>query len=293
LLKDKIIKKNINKVNNVMSNFAGRPFKVVVTGISIFMVILPLYWLFINSVKYEQDYMAVPPVIIPAKITFGNYVRIFINDGVASAMYNSIVIAVVATVICVFFGSLAAYSIVKGKSSKKLRNAFAFWFLIQKMYPAIATAIPIFLVMRKLDLIDTQVSLIIMNVSFNLPLIIWLLIGFFEDVPNEIEESGMIDGCNMWQRYFHLIIPITKPALIASAILTFVGTWNEFLFAAILSVRRAKTLPVIIAGFITDRGLEWGPMAAMGVILIIPVIIIVWALQKDFVAGLSMGSVKG
>lgn len=121
---------------------------------------------------------------------------------------------------------------------------------------------------------------------------IWRM-GFFQEVPKAIEESGMIDGCSMARRFFLLVLPVVKPGLIASSILTFVGTWNEFLFAAILSVRKAKTLPAIIAGFITDRGLEWGPMAATGVTIIVPVFILVWLLQKDFVQGLTLGSVKG
>jgi len=146
--------------------------------------------------------------------------------------------------------------------------------------------------MRKLGLIDTKLSLIIMNVSFNLPFVIWLMMGFFEDIPKELEDSGKIDGANMWQRFYYLILPLTKPGIVASAILTFVAAWYEFLFAIILSIRRAKTLPVMIAGFIADRSLEWGPMAAMGITIIVPVVIIVWTLQKDFVKGLTMGAVK-
>jgi len=135
-------------------------------------------------------------------------------------------------------------------------------------------------------------ALIIMNTSFNLPLVIWLMIGFFNEIPASIEESAVLDGCNLWQRFCLMAIPITKPGLIASGILTFIATWNEFLFAVILSVKRSKTLPVVIAGFITDRGLEWGQMAATSAIIIVPVVILVWASQKDFVKGLMMGAVK-
>jgi len=284
--------KDVDKVGQITSNFLSRPFKWIMVTLSTFMVIFPLYWLTTSAVKLKQDYMASPPVFLPTHITLNNFVEIFTNDGVTQGFINSIVVAVFATLLCVVFGSLAAYSIVKGNMSKKLKNAFGFWFLIQKMYPAIATAIPIYLVVRNLHLMDTQLALIIMNVSFNLPLIIWLMIGFFEDVPDGIEEAGKIDGCNMWQRFWLLVVPIAKPGLIASSILTFIAAWNEFLFACILTVSRAKTLPVIIAGFITDRGLEWGPMAAMGVVLIVPVVILVWSLQKDFVKGLSMGAVK-
>ena len=197
-----------------------------------------------------------------------------------------------STAICVFFGSLSAYAIAKGALSKALKNLFALIFMIQKMYPAISTAIPVYLVMRKIGLIDTRIGLIIMNVSFNLPLVVWLMIGFFQDLPEEIEQAGVIDGCTMWQRFVHLALPITKPGLVAASILTFVGAWNEFLFAAILSINKSKTLSVIISGFITDRGLEWGPMAATAVVVIVPLTILVWILQKDFVAGLAMGAVK-
>ncbi len=148
------------------------------------------------------------------------------------------------------------------------------------------------LVMRH-NLIDTKTALIIMNTSFNLPLVIWLMMGFFEQLPKELEESAMLDGCGFTKRFFKIIFPLTKPGMIASAILAFVGAWNEFLFACILSVNKSKTLPVVIAGFITDRGLEWGPMAATAVITLVPVLILVWALQKHFVQGLAMGAVKG
>ena len=147
--------------------------------------------------------------------------------------------------------------------------------------------------MRNLHLMDTLAALIIMNTSFNLPLVIWLMMGFFEQLPFELEESAMLDGCGFARCFFNIIMPITKPGLIASAILTFVATWNEFLFAVILSIKRSKTLPVVIAGFITDRGLAWGPMAATAVITLLPVILLVWLVQKDFVNGLAMGAVKG
>ena len=165
--------------------------------------------------------------------------------------------------------------------------------MVQKMYPAIATAIPVYLVMRSLKLIDTLLAMIIMNTSFNLPLVIWLMMGFFEQVPYELEESAMLDGSGFTHRFFNIILPITKPGLVASAILTFTATWNEFLFAVILSINKSKTLPVVIAGFITDRGLAWGPMAASALVTLVPVVILTLLVQKDFVKGMAMGAVKG
>ena len=277
----------------VIGDFAGRPIRVIIVVISLIAILFPLYWLIANSLRTKTDYLANPPILFNAPVTFQNYQKILVENGIYKQFANTFVVAAVSTIIAVVFGSMAAYSTVRGRIAKKIRNFFGLWFMIQKMYPAIATAIPVYLVMRNLRLIDTRFALIIMNTSFNLPLVIWLMMGFFEQIPLELEESAKIDGANFVQRFFRIVFPVTTPGIIASAILAFVGAWNEFLFAVILSVNRSKTLPVVIAGFITDRGLEWGPMAATAVITLLPILVVVWALQKNFVQGLAMGAVKG
>ena len=277
----------------VIGDFAGRPIRVIIVVISLIAILFPLYWLIANSLRTKTDYLANPPILFNAPVTFQNYQKILVENGIYKQFANTFVVAAVSTIIAVVFGSMAAYSTVRGRIAKKIRNFFGLWFMIQKMYPAIATAIPVYLVMRHLRLIDTRFALIIMNTSFNLPLVIWLMMGFFEQIPLELEESAKIDGANFVQRFFRIVFPVTTPGIIASAILAFVGAWNEFLFAVILSVNRSKTLPVVIAGFITDRGLEWGPMAATAVITLLPILVVVWALQKNFVQGLAMGAVNG
>ncbi len=277
----------------VIGDFAGRPVRVIIVVLSLIIILFPLYWLIANSLRTKTDYLANPPILFNAPITFQNYQKILVENGIYKQFANTFVVAAVSTIIAVVFGSMAAYSTVRGRIAKKIRNFFGLWFMIQKMYPAIATAIPVYLVMRHLRLIDTRFALIIMNTSFNLPLVIWLMMGFFEQIPLELEESAKIDGANFVQRFFRIVFPVTTPGIIASAILAFVGAWNEFLFAVILSVNRSKTLPVVIAGFITDRGLEWGPMAATAVVTLLPILVVVWALQKNFVQGLAMGAVKG
>ena len=274
----------------VIGDFAGRPIRVIIVVISLIAILFPLYWLIANSLRTKTDYLANPPILFNAPVTFQNYQKILVENGIYKQFANTFVVAAVSTIIAVVFGSMAAYSTVRGRIAKKIRNFFGLWFMIQKMYPAIATAIPVYLVMRHLRLIDTRFALIIMNTSFNLPLVIWLMMGFFEQIPLELEESAKIDGANFVQRFFRIVFPVTTPGIIASAILAFVGAWND---AVILSVNRSKTLPVVIAGFITDRGLEWGPMAATAVITLLPILVVVWALQKNFVQGLAMGAVKG
>ena len=284
---------NSSTSERVIGEFAGRPVRVIIVVISLIAVLFPVYWLIANSLRTKTDYLANPPILFGASVTFQNYEKILFENGIYKEFLNNFIVASISTVIAVIFGSMAAYATVRGKIAKKIRAFFGLWFMIQKMYPAIATAIPVYLVMGNLHLIDTHIALIIMNTSFNLPLVIWLMMGFFEQIPIDLEESAKIDGANFIQRFFRIIFPVTTPGIIASAILAFVGAWNEFLFAVILSVNRAKTLPVVIAGFITDRGLEWGAMAATSVITLLPILIVVWLLQKNFVQGLAMGAVKG
>ena len=286
-------KKDLASTDYVISNFAGPYVKWILVVFSLVAVIFPLYWLTISAFKLEQDYRAYPPVFFPSQLTLDSFIEVFTKNQLMNNLINSATISVVTTVITLLIGSMAAYAVQRGPLGKKARNFFGLWFMVQKMYPAIATAIPVYLVMRSLKLIDTLLAMIIMNTSFNLPLVIWLMMGFFEQVPYELEESAMLDGSGFTHRFFHVILPITKPGLVASAILTFTATWNEFLFAVILSINKSKTLPVVIAGFITDRGLAWGPMAASALVTLVPVVILTLLVQKDFVKGMAMGAVKG
>ena len=278
---------------NIIGNFAGKPVRIIIIIFSMISIAFPLYWLFISSFKFKADYLAYPPIIIPSRYSLESYIEVLNKDKLFENFLNTFIIASASTILSVLLGSMAAYAVARGSIGKKARKLFGLWFMVQKMYPAIATAIPVYLVMRTLKLIDTKTALIIMNTSFNLPLVIWLMMGFFEQLPKELEESAMLDGCSFTKRFFMVILPVTKPGIIASSILAFIGAWNEFLFAVILSINKSKTLPVIISGFITDRGLAWGPMAVTAFITLLPVLIIVWMAQKNFVQGLAMGAVKG
>ena len=284
---------DLASTEHVISNFAGPYVKWILLVVSLVGVLFPLYWLFISAFKLEQDYRAYPPVFFPKELTLDSFIEVFTQNQLLENLINSAIIATVTTVITLLIGSMAAYAVQRGPLGRRTKNLFGLWFMVQKMYPAIATAIPVYLVMRSLKLIDTLTAMIIMNTSFNLPLVIWLMMGFFEQVPYELEESAMLDGSNFVHRFFRVILPITKPGLVAPAILTFTATWNEFLFAVILSINKAKTLPVVIAGFITDRGLAWGPMAATSLVTLLPVVVLTLLVQKDFVKGMAMGAVKG
>jgi multiple sugar transport system permease protein len=285
--------RNLKKENSsYLSNFLSAPVKIFFLVCMMASILFPLYWLLSNSVKLEQEYFAKPPIIFPTKITGINYIELFTRYDALRPLVNSILIASITTVFSVVFGSLAAYSLVNGYLPGKIRKMFGGWFLIQKMYPAIVVAVPVFYVFSKLRLLDNIFSLIIMNTSFNLPLVIILLVGFYTEAPYELEEQGMLEGCTLFQRYFFITTPMVKAGLIATGMLTFIASWNEFLYGVILSVNKAKPLTVTIAGFITDMGLRWGPMAAMGCLIIIPVLVLMWLMQRDFISGVSAGALK-
>jgi multiple sugar transport system permease protein len=187
---------------------------------------------------------------------------------------------------------LAAYSLARARLPFKLNGIIAFWMLLTRMYPAIATAIPYFVIIRDLQLLDTRWALIVTYTSFNLPFVVWLMIGFYEELPPELERAAMVDGCSAWQRFTKIVLPLSAPALVATAILSAILAWNEFLFAVMLTRIEAKTLPVVMSGFITDKGMQWDQMTALGVITIFPVLVFAIAVQRYLVRGLTLGAVK-
>jgi multiple sugar transport system permease protein len=254
-----------------LSNFLSLPVRILVVVALLAAILFPLYWLASNSLKEEQEYYHSPPIMFPTKVTGQNFVDIVVNRGLFPGLKNSLLIAAFTTLITVLFGSLASYSLVNGMLPRRIKRAFAWWFLIQKMYPAIVIAVPVFYIIRSLR----------------------LMVGFFQEAPFEVEEQSMLDGANLLQRFFYITCPMVKSGLIATGMLTFVASWNEFLYAVILTIVRAKPLTVLIAGFITDKALVWGPMAAMGCVVIVPVLVIMWLMQRDFISGVSAGALKG
>lgn len=254
--------------------------------------IVPVYWLVTTSFKQQVDYLAYPPKLVPSTWTVDGYRVLFKQNDLWHYFANSVVITLSSTALAVFLGALAAYSLSRAHLPFKLNGIIAFWMLLTRMYPAIATAIPYFLIMRDLHWLDTRKALVVTYTAFNLPFVVWLLIGFYEELPPELERAAMIDRCNAWQRFWKIVLPLSAPALVATAILSAVLAWNEFLFAVMLTRVHAKTLPVVMSGFITDKGTQWDQMTALGVITILPVLIFALSVQRYLVRGLTLGAVK-
>ena len=252
--------------------------------------LFPLYWILTASFKTELSLYAKPPQWIFNPI-LENYRRVLFNIPFFQYLTNSLLIATGTTLGSLALGTLAAYGFSRTRfwGSEALR----FLILVTRMVPRMTLVVPYYLLMMKIGMLDTYTGLVIAYVSFALPFSIWLLIGFFDDVPIEVEEAAMVDGCTPLGTLIRVVIPIAAPGLAVAAIFAFLVSWNEFLFALILSGPASKTLPVVIAGLTTDLGPLYGEMSAAAVMIMLPNIVMTLVMQRYVVRGLTLGAVKG
>ncbi len=264
----------------------------VVILIVLVLIAFPVYWLLITSVKRGTEVATFPPVYIPTALSWENYAAVLKGENL-KFFINSGIIALSSTILTTLMGAMAAYALAKTYLSFPLRQGLMLWILISRIFPPITTAIPYYVIIKSLGLSDTHIAVIITYVAYGLPFVIWLMLGFFQDLPSDIEKAAIVDGCSMWQRFRQVVLPLTLPGLAVTAIFAFIYSWNEFLYASILTSFNAKTLPVMISTFMSDQYLRWGEMSAIGSMMIIPVMIFALATQKYLVRGLTFGAVKG
>jgi len=252
------------------------------------IILLPILWVIRTSLANRLIAYKIPPVWI-FEPTLDNYLTIFETYPFQKYFVNSLVISATASIVALLLGSLAAYSIARFRTGDPwLRLSM----LSTQMLPPIALVIPIFLIMRVLQLWDSFPGLILAYLSFNLPYTVWILISFFQSIPVEIEEAAMIDGCSRVQALVRVIFPVSLPGLLSAGVFNFILNWNEFLFALILTGRNTRTLPVAISSLWTQQGVNIGAVSAATVITILPVIILTYVIQKSLVHNLTFGSIK-
>jgi multiple sugar transport system permease protein len=257
--------------------------------------LFPILWLLGTSVKMPGEYLRNPPVWIPSQPTLMHYGMVMEAKGWL-ALKNSLIIASAATMLAMAVGSLAAYSIVRfGTGGGHL----AFWLLSQRMMPPVVLVVPFFLVLRALGQIspalgiDSHGALIGLYTVFNLPYVVWMMRSYFQSVPIEVEESGMLDGLTRFGVFWRMTLPLSLPGLIATATFTFIFAWTEFLFAVIFTRTKAFTLPVAISGFTGAQGSNWGQASALAVVATLPIFLLGLLVQRHFVRGLTLGAVRG
>jgi multiple sugar transport system permease protein len=251
--------------------------------------LLPYFWLIVTSLKSRVDTFSIPPRLAFSP-TLDNYYTAFVTKGFASNLKNSLIVAVFSTLLSVLVGVPSAYAF----SRYRLRGQdWQFFFiLVTRMTPPVVLVLPLYLIMARINQIDSYLAVVIAHTTFNLPLVIWMMKGFFDSVPVEIDEAGLVDGCSAFAVFSRLVLPLTAGGLAATAILCAIFSWNEFLFALILTGRNTATLLVAVPRLMTIAGTFWGQVAAVGTVITVPVLIFAFAVQRYLVAGLTFGAIK-
>jgi multiple sugar transport system permease protein len=261
-------------------------------------LLLPLYWMAVTSIKGQEDQLADPPVWFPSNPTSLNYSDALNNFNGWKGLENSIFVAVVTTILAVALGTAAAYSMARFRTGGR---HLAFWFLSQRMMPPIAIVIPIFLLYSRYSeewlgftLIDTRAGLILLYTVFALPFTVWMMYAYFRQMPPELEEAALVDGCSRVQALRKIAWPLAAPGIVSAAAFAFIFSWTEFLFAQVLARDDAITAPVVLAGLITFfQGNLYGQATALTMVSLIPALLLGMLVQRHLVRGLTLGAVQG
>jgi multiple sugar transport system permease protein len=260
--------------------------------ISVFLIVSPailfFLWMISLSTKYEIDNAAYPPVFIPDQVTFDNYVQVLTSNRFITYFLNTLIVTGAATFAALLVGVPAGYGIARMNAHRS-----AVVILIARITPGLSYLIPLFLLFQWLDLLGTLVPQIIIHLVVTVPIVIWIMIGYFETTPVELEEAALIDGATRWQVFRHVALPIAKPGIAVAFILAVIFSWNNFVFGIVLAGRETRTLPVAVYNMISFDQLSWGPLAAAALLVTFPVLLLTVVAQRQIVAGLTAGAVKG
>ncbi len=263
--------------------------RYLIAVLLVIVFLFPIYWLFMMSFKTPGEIFAYPPVWYPKSLRLNSYIDLFPN-GDAATVLNSVILAGASTVIAMILGTMAAYSLVRFRTGGE---NLAVWIISQRMVPPIAIVFPIFLLYVFFGWVDTYQGLIILYTAFSLPYVIWMMRGYIEDIPLELEESALVDGCSRWRVLWRVVFPMARSGLFATAVFTFIFAWNDFIFALVLTRTEVITYTVQVTHYFGGQSNFWSKISAMSVLGTLPVFIAVATLQRYLVRGISMGAVKG
>ena len=244
-------------------------------------------WMLSLSLKNEVDNMAFPPVFIPHPPTLANFVKVFADNDFLRYTINSCIVSFSATGLALLVGVPAGYGVAKTKATRA-----AMLILVARMTPGLSYLIPLFLLFQWLGMLGTLTPIVITHLVITVPIVVWVMIGFFEGLPGEIEESALVDGATIWQAFRYVALPLARPGITVATILAFIFSWNNFIFGIVLAGRETRTLPVAVYNVLTFEQVSWGPLAAAALVVTGPVLILTLLMQKEIVAGLTAGGVK-
>jgi multiple sugar transport system permease protein len=263
----------------------------VALAVSVAVLLAPclfvFFWMLSLSLKYDIDNTAWPPVFWPEQVTFENFAKVFDESPMFLYFWNSVQVTGSATLVALILGVPAGYGIAKAGAHK-----MAGVLLLSRMTPGLSYLIPLFTLFQLLGIIGTIWPIALTHMVITLPIVVWIMIGFFETQPQELEEAARIDGATLWQAFFYVALPLARPGIVVGAILAFISSWNNFIFGAVFAGRTTRTMPVAVYNMLTFESFAWGPLAAAAIVVMLPVIILTIIIQKEIVQGLSAGGVK-
>lgn len=259
---------------------------------SVFALVSPallvFLWMLSLSLKTEVDNTAFPPVFIPNPPTLANFIDVFQKNDWLNYTLNSVIVSFSATGLALLIGVPAGYGIAKARATRA-----AMLILLARITPGLSYLIPLFLLFQWLELTGTLTPIIITHLVITVPIVVWIMIGFFEGLPPELEEAALVDGATIWQAFRHVAMPLARPGITVALILSFIFSWNNFIFGVVLAGRETRTLPVAVYNVLTFEQVSWGPLAAAALLVTLPVLLLTLLMQKEIVAGLTAGGVKG
>ncbi len=261
---------------------------VVLTLICLFCV-FPFYWMVTTSLKTQVVALQSPPAWMFTP-TLANYWEVLFEDKVGFALINSIIVSVSTTTLAVLLGTPAAYALARFEFRGK--TDLWFWFITNRFVSPVVLAFPVFLISREIGLRDTHLALILMYLTFTLPIVIWICTDQFRSIPRELDEAAMLEGASQWRIFRSICLPLAMPGVAVSSILSFIFSWNELLFAYILAPKAAKTAPAMAVTFMEGYDVPYGKIMATSTLIVIPVLIFALLASKHLVRGLTMGAVK-
>ncbi|MDQ6604616.1 MAG: carbohydrate ABC transporter permease [Chloroflexota bacterium] len=262
-------------------------FYTLALVVMLFPVVAFFYWMLLISLRSDLINNAYPPVFVPRSLTLNNYKQVLEENAILHDGLNSLIVAVGSTAIGMVLGVPAAYSIARWRQQR-----LALVILISRIIPAISFLVPWYILFSRAKLVDTYVALIVTHLIVALPLITWIMIGFFEDLPPELEESARIDGCSLYGAFMKIAVPLARPGIIAATIISFIFSWNNFIFSVVLAGSRTRTLPLAAYKLLNFSSFSYGGLTATAVLITLPIILLALAVQRYLVAGLTVGGVK-
>ena len=259
--------------------------------IFLLFLLFPFYWTFVTSLKLPEELHSLKVIYWPQNPSFQAYSHLFGQYNFLHPMKNSLVVAVITTLISLSVSTLAAYAFSRFRFVG--RKPLMVLFLTNNMFPTVLLLIPLFTIMRKMGLLYNPASLVLSYTTFTIPFSVWLLTGYLNDLPIALEEAAMIDGANRAQRFLRIVLPLLLPCMLATGVYIFMQSWNEYTFAVLFTNETSRTIPVSLKMLVGQLGVQWDLITAGGIITVIPVCIMFFFAQKRLVAGLTAGAVKG